>query len=243
MFKTLLIALLLLALPAQAEEPDWSNYAGLLSDYVIAGEKHGIQLNLVNYQAWSKDARWPTVLNDLKIFDVARLEGKKEQLAFWVNVYNVLAIKMVLDHRPVESIRDIGNVFSPVWKKDVAIIAGKIRSLHEVEHDILRPMGEARIHFAIVCASVSCPDLLQIPYRGEQLQVQLQQQTVKFIQNQGKGIYSKPGDVRISKIFDWFEEDFSHHGSVQSWLATSSKAALEGISGYLPYDWSLNIIK
>lgn len=114
----------------------------------------------------------------------------------------MLAIKTVLDHWPLQSIRDAGSFFSPVWKKPAGMVAGKVRSLHEIEHDILRAMHEPRIHFAIVCASVSCPDLRPEAYNAAQLDDQLDDQATIFLSRQQKGLRIEANGVQLSKIFD-----------------------------------------
>jgi hypothetical protein len=179
------------------------------------------------------------------------LRGQSEHLAFWINVYNVLAIDVVLQHYPVASIRDAGGLFTPVWKIDAGSVGGRIRTLHEIEHEILRPMGEPRIHAAIVCASTSCPSLAREPYTAAQLDAQLDASLASFLADSRKGLAVDwpGGPLRLSKIFDWFEKDFAAQGGVRkfitphaparerAWLAGPGKSAR---IRYLGYDWSLN---
>ncbi len=230
------------AASAQAASPNWQAYAALLHDHVHAGTLSNIRLNLVDYAAWANDKHWPALLANLRDFDTAKLSNRNEKLAFWINTYNILAIKVVIDHAPLKSIRDAGSFFSPVWKKPAGIVAGKMRSLHEIEHQILRAMHEPRIHFAIVCASVSCPDLRMQPYRAATLEAQLDNQARLFLNTPGKGMQITGNNVYISKIFDWFAEDFATSGGVEAFVRKyRNEQALPTASlSYLDYDWALN---
>ena len=95
--------------------------------------------------------------------DPSALRGRDEQLAFWSNAYNILAMDLVVEHAPEQSIKDIGSLFFPVWKKPAGKIGGKTYSLDEIEHGIVRPLGDPRAHVAVICASLSCPPLRREP--------------------------------------------------------------------------------
>jgi hypothetical protein len=158
---------------------------------------------------------------------------------------------VVLQHYPVDSIKDAGGLFTPVWKIDAGRVAGRTVTLHEIEHEILRPLGDPRIHAAIVCASTSCPSLSQTPFRAADLDDQLDAALASFLADPRKGlsIDRNAGVVRLSKIFDWFADDFAKQGGVlavvtaraptseRAWLA--SRGADARIA-YLDYDWTLN---
>lgn len=120
---------------------------------------------------------------NIKQFPVKNLSSREKKLAFYINSYNILALKMVVDHWPLKSIKDIGSLFRPVWGKVAGTISGKLVSLDDIENDIIRPMGEPRIHLAIVCASVSCPDLRTEPYTAKKLDSQLDEQVRLFLNN------------------------------------------------------------
>ncbi|MDQ7090409.1 MAG: DUF547 domain-containing protein [Methylococcales bacterium] len=150
---------LLLSTHVSAAEPDWKPYADLLSSTVKQGTKQGVPLAKVDYAALKKSGKLEAVYQQLSAFPLSKLQGKQEKLAFYINTYNILALKMVVDHFPLKSIKDVGSLISPVWGKEAGNIGGKTVSLDDIENKIIRPMGEPRIHFAIVCASVSCPDL------------------------------------------------------------------------------------
>ena len=228
---------------------DFSTWDGLLKKNVVPKTINGVYLNAVDYKKLGHDQAYSKLIKDLEKVSLATLKTKDEKLAFWINVYNIMAAKMVLDHYPVESIKDAGSLFTAVWKKEVGVVAGKARTLNEIEHEILRKMGEPRIHVAIVCASVSCPDLRGEAYTADKLHDQLNDQMHRFLENAEKGLRvdTKKGRVYLSSIFKWFKEDFDAKGGVRNYLAPhapqSAKAALKNKKlsvYYLDYDWDLN---
>ncbi len=228
---------------------DFLDWNGLLKKNVKPKVISGVKLNAVNYKSIKNDPAYEKLIGDLKSFNLSDLKTKNDKLAFWINVYNVMAVKMVLDNYPVKSIKDAGSLFKSVWKKEVGIVAGKIRTLNDIEHEILRKMGEPRIHVAIVCASVSCPDLRPEAYVGEKLDAQLDDQLTKFLTNSGKGLKIDSGDNKLylSSIFKWFEEDFESKGGVVPYLTKYADSRYMSTlkSGklktkYLDYDWGLN---
>ena len=166
---------------------DWSHYSDLLKQHVKTEEKAGITGNLVNYQGIAQDPHYKKLIEDLAAYDSRFLEGS-DKLAFYINAYNILTIKLVIDHQPKNSIKDIGSWFNPVWQKPAGVLNGEIISLDTIEHKILRKLSEPRIHFAIVCASLSCPDLRNEAYLADQLHQQLDEQAKQFINNDQKGL-------------------------------------------------------
>lgn len=242
-FMHIIFAFVLLSTSSvYAKSADWTLYDALLKDHVNSGVRHGTPLMTVDYLALQRDPRFAKVVAQLAQYDVLQLTNKEEKLAFYINAYNILAIKMVLDHWPVDSIKDIGSFFFPVWKKNVGKIGGKLVSLDEVEHEILRPLGDSRIHMAIVCASVSCPDLRNEAYRVGKLNTQLDAQSIKFLNNPIKGLILVGNEAKVSKIFDWFEKDFAVDGGVISFLRKYRPEIAKNmtIKANLDYDWSLN---
>ncbi len=228
---------------------DFSTWDGLLKKYVAPKTINGVYLNAVDYNKLGKDQKWMKLVKDLEKVSLSSLKTREEKLAFWINVYNIMAAKMVLDHYPVGSIKDAGSLFTAVWKKEVGVVAGKKRTLNEIEHEILRKMGEPRIHVAIVCASVSCPDLRIEAYTVGKLDEQLADQMKLFLINAEKGLRvdAKKGRVYLSSIFKWFAEDFKPKGGVRKFLSPyadeTAMAALKNSKltvDYLDYDWGLN---
>lgn len=226
--------------PALAAEPDWNAYRQILSQ-VKPGHKHGVALMLVDYPAIKANGSLEQAYQALAGFDPRQLTGRDEQLAFYINAYNILALKTVADHWPLASIKDVGSLFSPVWDKPAGELGGKSVSLGEVEHKILRPMGEPRIHLAIVCASVSCPDLRDEPYTAAKLSAQLDEQTKRFLDNTGKGLLVDKDKIRVSQIFDWFEQDFAAGGGVDAFIKHYRPDLPDlKIKTNIDYDWSVN---
>jgi hypothetical protein len=238
-----ILALILgLAAPAMAAEPDWSDYDALLKQYVSPVQHAGVDLNWVSYSGLKQDPRFAGVVTQLAQFPPSELRTREERLAFYINAYNILALKSVVDHWPLKSIKDAGSLLSPVWKKPAGSLGGKAVSLDTVEHEILRPLGEPRMHMAIVCASVSCPDLRMEAYTAATLDAQLDDQARRFLANPAKGLVASGKAVRVSKIFDWFKADFEKaYGStetfVQRYAALPEGAALKAD---LSYNWSIN---
>lgn len=226
-----------------AEEPDWSNYQAVLS-HVKPGQKNGVSLTLVDYPSIKNNNSLDKAYKEISEFNLDRLMTHEEKLAFYINAYNILALKTVIDHWPVDSIKDVGSLLSPVWDKPVGELGGKAVTLGEVEHKILRPMGEPRIHLAIVCASVSCPDLRNEPYTAAKLNIQLDDQTRRFLDNPGKGLIIEKDVIRVSQIFDWFEKDFAAEGGVTAFIKRY-KTDLPDLKfkTNIAYDWNVNSLK
>ena len=131
-------------------------------------------------------------------------------------------------------------MFSPVWTHPAGVIGGREVTLRELEHGILRKMGEPRVHFAINCASISCPNLRLEAYRSELIHQQLHDQTKQFL-NSEKGLYQKGNKIYISKIFKWFEEDFDEMGGVETFILKyrpDVKGTINRAS-YRLYDWNV----
>lgn len=239
MFSSLFVLLLLLR-PLHAQEPDWSLYQQLLDDHLSQRTEQGIELTWLDYPSVGADPRFQQLVQQLADFDPSQLQGKAEQLAFYINAYNILAINVVVQHWPLKSIKDATPWYKSVWKIDAGQLGGETVTLDQVEHQILRPMGEPRIHFAIVCASLSCPDLRNEPYRATELERQFNEQQRDFLANSTKGLVKTEKGLKLSKIFDWFEDDFGGKSGLKRWLAQHLGQTTPTIDGYLDYNWSLN---
>jgi len=226
-------------------------YAVLLSAHVRPSTVSGIRLALVDYRAVQADPRYAEALGALARAEPAALARESERLAFWINAYNLLAIKAVLDQYPTASIRDGGSLLRPIWKRKIGVVGGADYSLDEIEHGILRKtFTEPRVHFAIVCASLSCPDLRSAPYAAANLEAQLDEQAARFLANPTKGLElgADGRTARVSAIFRWFAADFAAGGGVAAFIRAKAPPEVAGRlrlltdSGlsYLDYDWSLN---
>ncbi len=229
---------------------DRALYAELLDRHTRATDD--VVGTRVDYRALGAAPEWQRLVAQVVAAQPSRL-SRDERLAFWINAYNILTIDLVRRHYPVESIRAIGSFFSPVWDRTVATIEGRALSLGAIEHEILRKEGEPRIHAAIVCASTSCPPLARTPFRAETLEADLTSAMRRFLASREKGlrIERSAGVVRISAIFDWFEEDFEARGGVLNAITpyvSASDAVWLRAQGddvrirYFDYDWSLNDI-
>jgi hypothetical protein len=215
-------------------------YADLLKKHV-KNEK-------VNYDGFKTDeAQLDSYLAILSHTDVKSL-SRNSRFAFYINAYNAFTIKLVLTKYPgINSIKEIGSFFSNPWNIKFISLQGKTISLDHIEHDILRPIfKDPRIHFAINCASKSCPRLRKEPYEGDILDDQLNDQARDFI-NDKRHMYITGDTLYISKIFKWFEADFSDNpllfikthafGELKERLNTPGKPLK---INYLNYDWTLN---
>lgn len=226
---------------AMAGEPDWTPYRQLLSRYVVPGELQGIKLNTLHYSALRSDPLLNQAVAIVETFPVQQLQTREEKLSFYINAYNILAIKMIRDHWPVDSIKDAGHWYSPVWKKDAGTIDGETVTLQQVEDDFLRSLHEPRIHLAIVCASISCPDLRMKPYRAASLNQQLDDQAKRFLANPGKGLRIDGETAHVSRIFHWFKDDFKVGGGVEAFIRRYHPLPQSvNIEADIDYNWQLN---
>lgn len=207
----------------------------------------------VDYKAISRSEDWQKLSKQVRTARPSRLSGDA-RLTYWINAYNILTIDLIVENYPLESIRDIGSFFSPVWDKQIATIEGRDLSLGEIEHEILRKVGEPRIHAAIVCASTSCPPLARTAFRASAINEDLDAAMRRWLASPKKGVSidRRAGVVHVSAIFDWFEEDFEAAGGVLSTIAEfmspTDAAWLRGTGRrarirYLGYDWSLNDLR
>jgi hypothetical protein len=173
--------------------------------------------------------------------------SKNEQLAYWINVYNAFTVKLIVDFYPTKSIRDLGPrikipLIKDVWHYKFFKIAGVEMSLDEVEHSILRKeFEEPRIHFAINCASVSCPPLLNEAFVVANLENQLTRVATAFINDPTRNKISSQS-AQLSSIFSWFKGDFTKKGTLIEFLNRYAKVKLSPNSRitFMEYNWNLN---
>lgn len=176
--------------------------------------------------------------------------SRDQQMAFLINLYNAATLKLVVDHYPVKSIKDIAASSGGPWKQPVVRLFGKARSLDYLENNVLRPnYKDPRVHFAINCASIGCPSLRNEAFQATKLSTQLDEQTRLFLKDTSKNrIDLKNKTLYLSPIFDWFKGDFvGKSGSVEKFIAlyvdASDRAAIAK-GGFAikntDYSWSLN---
>ena len=178
----------------------------------------------------------------------SRTLGRAQRFAFYINAYNAWTLKLVLTGYPgVTSIKQLGSLFRSPWKKKICRLDGKVMSLDDIEHGILRPrFADPRVHFAVVCAARSCPPLQSVPYRGAVLDAQLDAAARAFI-NDPRANRFEGGVLYVSRIFKWYAGDFGNDpaGFVARYAGGELKRRLERAPrpvriAYLEYDWRLN---
>ena len=174
--------------------------------------------------------------------------GRDERLALLINAYNAFTLQLILDHLPVESIRDIPS--RERWDGERWVLAGRTYSLNQIEHELIRPnFREPRIHFALVCAAIGCPPLRSEAYVGTQIERQLEDQAL-FVHGSERWLRYERGNktVEITALYQWYAGDFEQiAGSVLEYLARyDDNLAADLLVGHRPkirhldYDWSLN---
>lgn len=162
---------------------------------------------------------------------------REEQLVFWINAYNAHTVDLILAYYPINSIMDLDG--GKVWDRKFILLNGQTLTLNDIEHQIIRPnFDEPRIHFAVNCAAKSCPPLLNEAFTAERLDRQLDRQTYAFINHPSYNNLSKNA-IRISKIFDWYRDDF---GQIIAFLNTYSDTPIHpnATVDFLEYNWQLN---
>ena len=219
---------------------DHALYAQLLNSYVHEGQ--------VNYDGFKRDeSKLDQYLEMLATIDPQDLTAD-ERFAFYANAYNAWTIKVILSKYPkISSIKELGLFNTGPWRKKLVRLDGRVLSLDNIEHDILRPQfKDPRVHFAINCAAYSCPPLRSEPYVGSRLDDQLDEATRAFI-NHPDRTYLDGDSLYVSKIFKWFAEDFNDDPTTfvlryaQGRFKSELSARGDGVKvKYLSYDWSLN---
>ena len=245
---------------ASGADFDYSHYETLLKRHIKTGVSiNSIRLNAVDYNSLAREAKqagsdYSILLKELAAFDPGTLKSREEKIAFWVNVYNIGAVKTITDHYPVDSIRSKKiNWLGQPWNRKVLSVGGKDYSLAEIENDILLDgFKDLRIHFGINCASVSCADLLAVPYRAVTLFVQLEEQGRKLLMDRKKGLVvdSDKKSVLLSQIFKFDKKRFDTVGGalafIKPYLSKADRTVIEagGLKlDYMEYDWKANDAK
>ncbi len=208
----------------------------------------------VDYQAWKASSADVQQLDDylahLSQANPSLTAAQSGKLAFWINAYNALTIKGILLEYPTKSIKDHQSLTFgyKIWDDLLLVVGGERYSLNNIEHDLLRKMGEPRIHFAIVCASISCPSLRNEAYTAQQLDAQMTDNAQQFFADPTK-FAAGENELKLSKILSWFGGDFGADQAAQlraiaPYLPTEHARQL-AVSGqakvsFMSYDWGLN---
>jgi len=229
---------------------DHSSWNTQLQAYLKAGQ--------VDYSAWKKEeAVLDSYLNDMAALDDKKM-AKNDRLALYINLYNAWTVKLILKNwnKKIKSIKDIPNR----WSTALVRLKGRNISLEDLENDILRKeFKDSRIHFAINCASIGCPDLWNKAYSAKGIEEELNDARTRFFDNSIKGVmvskekgtfYGENYILRISKIFSWFDKDFEdesktvldyveqHGNKTQKVFIKKYKDDID--IEYFDYDWKLN---
>lgn len=240
---------------AQTADDQYSLFTQILQDYVNNG--------LVKYKKLKDDRRLDKYIEQLENTDPQKIMNEKNRLAFWINAYNAYTLKFIIEEYPVESINDLhwGGLYlgsllgTTIWDDEKIVINGSELSLNDIEHDIIRKkFNEERIHFALVCASISCPPLLNEAYEGYKLDKQLGEQAELFFNDVTKNKFDKnTRTASLSKILSWYEDDFGENEQeilnyaaqfIDKETAIDIKNNLsEWNTKYLSYNWDLNEYK
>lgn len=265
MLKRLLLTILLfitLCAPAVAFDQQHAPWTDLLAKHV-----HWINggvASQVDYAGLQQDQKqleaYLEQLSGVYLSDFTRW-GKPEQLAFLINAYNAFTVQLILTEYPdLQSIKDLGSFFSSPWGKRFFSLLGTHRSLDEIEHRMIRAPGafdDPRIHAAVVCASVGCPGLRDEAFVAERLEDQLEDSLKRFLADRSRNRYNAGNDrLEVSRIFDWYEEDFTSGfrghtthaaflGDYAELLADDENVRQRIAAGqveidFLEYDWALN---
>lgn len=234
---------------SRLEHADWDL---ILQRYLHTGEDG---LNRFDYDALKQrdQQRLEGYIRSLAATPVSSL-NRDEQMAYWINLYNALTVQLVVQAYPVKSILDIdispGLFADGPWDKKLIEVEGTGLTLNEIEHRILRPLwSDPRVHYALNCASVGCPNLSEHAYRAAELDNMLDAGARSYV-NSPRGLWWEGDDLGVSSIYVWFQEDFG--GSDTGVLAHLRRYALPGLAKRLDavkrihthgYDWRLNDIR
>ncbi|MEM1277622.1 MAG: DUF547 domain-containing protein [Pseudomonadota bacterium] len=234
--------------PVSTKTVDHSAWDQLTRKYVSGG---GETVALVDYRGIAGErAVLDGYLQLLSSTNVGALD-RPEQFAFWANLYNALTVRVILDHYPQETIRDIdispGFFADGPWGAKLITVEGVELSLDDIEHRIMRPIWQdPRVHYAVNCASIGCPDLHKGAFVAATLDAQLEEAARAFV-NHPRGAQVAGGDLYVSSIYEWFKEDFG--GRDAGVIAHLKQYAEPPLANQLAnirrisdddYDWSIN---
>lgn len=235
-----LVFVVAIAPAARAQGGDWrETYGRLLAKYATPGG--------VRYGAWKANAAdmqaLQTVVDSIAAANVASL-GKQEQLAFYINAYNAWILHEALGKYPTKSVKDLAFTF---FTGKRAKVGGEEMSFNHLEKDVIRAkFGDPRVHFALNCASRSCPPLNTEPFRADKLDAQFEKLAKAFVNSErGVRLSADAKSAELSKIFDWYKDDFRADGGVVGFINKRRSSPLPGDVkiAYQDYDWGLNEAK
>lgn len=222
---------LMFAASLNAATPNHQLWEALLQKHV------NYQAGTVNYKGFKADkAKLDAYLTELETHTPQSDWSRNQKLAYWINVYNAYTIKLIVDNYPLKSIRDLDKP----WDRKFIKLGGTSYSLNQVENDILRKYT-SKIHFAVNCASISCPPLYHHAFTADNVNSYLNRLTRNFLTNPKRTVVSG-SSVKVSKIFDWYSADFKTDGSIIPYLNKYLDPDLPANAevSYLDYNWNLN---
>ncbi|HSH69568.1 MAG TPA: DUF547 domain-containing protein [Deferrisomatales bacterium] len=236
--------------PASTARVDHANWQGFLTTYVNADHPSGIYR--VRYAQVSDVGRRALgeYLDALQATPVSTL-NRAEQKAYWINLYNAVTVWEILEHYPVQSIREIksGWFSAGPWDKKLVTVEGEKMSLNDIEHRVLRPIfADNRVHYAVNCASLGCPNLQPVPFTAANTEALLERAARAYV-NHPRGARFEGGSLHLSSIYDWFQVDFGESRTeVLDHLRRYAEGALAarltdtvGVPTFeYGYDWALN---
>jgi hypothetical protein len=235
-----LVLWLLLYSPMFGTEAWEATYTRLLQKYVRTS---GVQ-----YSVWKQNSAdvqaLKEIINQIGTNGPSSQE-RDAQLAYYINAYNALVLWGVLDHYPIRSVRDIAPFYGFFWSNNITV-AGKKTSLYALERRLLIPrFQEPRIHFAINCASRSCPPLRSEAYTASRLDEQLDEMTRAFLNNSSEAIKPIGNGYAVSKIFDWYKDGFAASGGIVAFINKYRKEPIppDAKISFQDYNWSLNEVR
>ena len=236
--------------PASLQKIDHGVWDRFLKQYVVGNHPSGI--HRVRYQEVGPED-FKNLQGYVKSLQAVAISNynRNEQKAYWINLYNALTVELILSRFPVASIRDInispGLLARGPWGAKLATVEGEKISLDDIEHRILRPIWkDNRVHYALNCASLGCPNLQSTAYTSDAIEALLERGAKEFI-NHPRGVAIQSGKLRVSSIYVWFQEDFGGDAEelMGHWLRYANPKLAEALGKYSgglshDYDWRLN---
>ena len=235
--------------PASTVVVDHALWQAIINKYLVSrAEGNGFRYAQVSAADRQKLKDYLATLTSLD----PRILNKVEQKAYWINLYNALTVNLILDNYPVKSITDIGPWYSfGPWDMKITRVAGQDLTLNDIEHRILRPLWQdERIHYAVNCASIGCPDLAEQVFTAENTDAMLNMLARRFVQQQ-KGLSLAGGRLTTSRIYEWYQTDFTNQGNkgVVTYLRSIAPSTLARQLGQYngpvqyQYNWALNAVQ
>lgn len=227
---------------------DHSQWDKILHSYVIDNHPSGVNRFKYGSVTRKDKKKLSHYIRSLEKIDPRRY-NRREQKAYWLNLYNAATVELILKHYPIHSVKDIGAklIKRGPWNKPLVKVAGESLSLNDIEHRILRPIWQDhKVHFGLSCASISCPNVLPVAFTSANVRPLLKQSGRDYI-NHPRGVSLKNGKMQASSIFDWYRDDFAKDNKklmkIFAHYAKDRHALyLLGYQGKIDYqyDWQLN---